>query len=93
MANINKKDLVKILSDKTDIPQTKILSILDTMIDEIKIQFQQGNIIKLRNFGTFYPYYKKSRTYIMPRLLKEREMKSRTTLKFKPSREILIYDE
>jgi nucleoid DNA-binding protein len=93
---VNKQKLVQAIIDSKDSPKvskTVVALIVDLFIEEIKVQFKKGNSIEIRGFGTLYPYFKKARTYNIPRLKETREVKGRMTLKFKPSRQILIYEE
>jgi len=90
---INRQDISRAVSKKTGISQEIVAKAFDEILEEIKTQFHRNNMIELRGFGTFYPYFKKGRTYTIPRLKEERIMKGRWTLKFKPSKRILLYYE
>ena len=90
--SVNKKSLIIFIAQKTKLSRADIAIVLDSFMSEIIDQFHKGKMIELRGFGTFYPYYKKPRSYIVPRQMDIAEMKGRTTLKFKPSRQILIYE-
>ena len=91
--NITREDLMRLVAKKTGYSQTVTHEILTTLIDELIQQFHAGNPIELRGFGTFYPYFKGARKYVIPRSKEERVIKGRTTLKFKPSRQILLYKD
>ena len=90
--SINKKSLIISIAQKTKFTRADVAVVLDNLMVEIINQFHKGKMIELRGFGTFYPYYKKPRSYIIPRQMDKAEMKGRTTLKFKPSRQILMYE-
>ena len=81
------------MAKKTGMSIRSVELLLNSVIDEIIEQFHKGQTIEIKGFGTFYPYFKQARSYMTPRLKEKREMKGRTTLKFKPSRSILVYEE
>lgn len=89
---INKREIVLAISEKTDVTQESVKFIVNSFIEELKKQFREGKMIELRGFGTFYPYHKEPRTFKVPKTGEFLKMKGRTTLKFKPSHKILIYD-
>jgi DNA-binding protein HU-beta len=91
--SVSKKSLIISIARKTKITRADVAIVLDHFLGEMIIQFNRGKMIELRGFGTFSPYYKKPRSYIIPRLADKAEMKGRTTLKFKPSRQIIQYEE
>lgn len=89
---IGKREMIMSISEKTDVTQENVKFIVNCFIEEIKKQFREDKMIELRGFGTFYPYHKEPRSYKVPISGEKREMEGRTTLKFKPSHKILIYD-
>lgn len=92
--SLNKKEIATIIARKTaKLNRFDVLYIIDFFMSEIVQQFRDGNSIELRGFGTFYPYYKKPRSYRIPKSKDQMETKGRLTLKFKPSRQILLYEE
>ena len=91
---INKQKLVQaILDSNTGLRRATVSLYVDLILKEIIQQFRKGTIIEIRGFGTFYPYFKKARTYKIPKIDGIREIKGRTTLKFKPSHQILMYEK
>jgi nucleoid DNA-binding protein len=91
---INKQKLVQtILDSNTGLRRASVALYLDLILKEIIQQFRKGNTIEIRGFGTFYPYFKKARTYKIPKIEGIRKVLGRTTLKYKPSRQILIYEK
>ena len=93
MATISKKEIAELIAQKTNFTQTDIKTIIDCFIEEIKEQFRQKNKIEIRWFGTFYPHYKRPRTYKVPKTGGERTMPGRLTLRFKTSKQMFIYKE
>jgi nucleoid DNA-binding protein len=92
VGRINRMGLIRAVASKTNLSQEKVSDVVDQLLDEIKGHFHQRNMIELRGFGTFYPHFKKARTYKISRLKEEVSTKGRLTLKFKPSRSILLYE-
>jgi nucleoid DNA-binding protein len=92
LERISRKDLAKGIAEKTGLSQDTLVTVMDAFLDEIKAQFYNGNMIELRGFGTFYPVHKKARSYTITRLKEKVHTKGRMTLRFKPSRQILIYE-
>jgi len=91
---INKKKFVQaILESNTGLRRATVSLYVDLVLKEIVQQFKKGNTIEIRGFGTFYPYFKKARSYKIPKIEGTREIKGRTTLKFKPSHQILTYEK
>ena len=91
---INKQKLVQaILDSNTGLRRTSVALYVDLILKEIIQQFKKGVTIEIRGFGTFYPYFKKARTYKIPKIDGVREIKGRITLKFKPSHRILIREK
>jgi len=88
-----KKNLAKEVSVKTGLSQEILLSVIDALLQEIKIQFYKGNMVELRGFGSFYPVYKKGRSYTISRLKDKVETKGKLTLRFKPSKQITVYEK
>lgn len=88
---LNRLEIAQNVSKKTGVKLKDTLIIINTFLEEIKEQFQSGNMIEFRGFGTFYPYLKRPREYVIPRLKERRNAKGYLTLKFKPSKQILIY--
>lgn len=90
LERINKKELTQAVSKKTGIKQADTAVVIDGLLEEIIKQFQANNMIELRGFGTFYPYFRKTRTYTIPRLKEKRDIKGRLTIRFKPSKQIQV---
>ena len=52
--SINKKDLIKRISQKVDSKPKEVESIVDATLEEIYQSLKQGESVNIRNFGTFY---------------------------------------
>lgn len=90
---MKKRDLTEKIAKENNLRQSDVKLVVDNFLDEIVTLFKKGEMIQLRGFGTFFPYHKKQRKYKVARLNEEREMPGRTTLKFRPSRQIIIYED
>ena len=86
------KNLIKSISKKSGVTQSDVKKIIDLFLSDIKEKFEKGEMVQLRGFGTFYSYYKTSRSFTTARTKEKRVMKGRRTLKFKPSQQILLYE-
>ena len=51
---INKKDLIKRISQNVDRKPREVESIVDATLEEIYKSLKQGESVQIRNFGTFY---------------------------------------
>ena len=91
--NLNKKTISEKIAKKSGVSQRKTVEVINLFLGEIIEQYQAGNNVELREFGTFYPFFKKSRSYIVPRLKEEHVFKDHVTLKFRPSKAIRLYKD
>lgn len=53
LSNITKSELIKIISNDTNISLREVDNILESFFNNSKVLLLQGKIIKLRGFGTF----------------------------------------
>lgn len=88
---INKQQMATAIAKNLGLSYTVAEATINCLLDEIVAQFHDGKSIEFRNFGTFSPYYKKARTYKVARTKEDRSMPGRTTLKFKPSKQIIVF--
>ena len=50
---MNRKELVEKLYKEHGLPKAFFNSVLDTIFDTISGELKKGNLVRLRNFGTF----------------------------------------
>lgn len=50
---INKTELIELVSDKTNFEQRDVRTVLDCLLDEIKIALVDRKLIEIRGFGSF----------------------------------------
>lgn len=90
METINKNILTKAISKKLGIKSTIIKSVIDSFLDRVREEYKKGNRIELREFGTFFPYTRKSRLYKTIESKEARKMPKKKMLKFKCSKQLHI---
>lgn len=93
MINVSKKDMVCAVAKKTGNSQETVHEIVTDLFEEIIKHYHAGNTVELRGFGTFYSYHKKARIYVIPRLKEKRKAKGRLSLKFRPSKQIILHKD
>jgi len=86
---MNRKDLVKYVSDKTMITISDAQIILDVFIDGVKRGLKNGDNVKIRGLGTFFLQDRKPRTALDPRNQEVIQVPAKTVVKFKASKKIL----
>ena len=89
VTNLQKKDISKILSDKTGYPLNYSKKLIDDLINSI-IELVNTNILNLKNFGTFRILKKKERTGRNPKSKEVFIISARKVLIFKTSRQLLL---
>lgn len=50
---MNKQQLIEIISQEHGYPKAESERVLNTILAAIKKELKEGNIVRLRNFGTF----------------------------------------
>jgi nucleoid DNA-binding protein len=51
---MRKADMVRRLTDETDLTQAKATEVIETIFNEIKSALEQGDAVTLRGFGSFH---------------------------------------
>ena len=92
LKRVNRLSIVQAVSNKTRLPPAEVAEIIDGFMTEIINQYHKKRRVELRGFGTFYPYFKKGRTYTIPSKEKK-TVGGRLTLKFKPAKGIPLYEK
>ena len=83
--NVTKKDLVDLIAGKIQMSKAEVARVINSLLEEIKGQFQKGERIELRGFGAFFPYKRKSRKTVVPRTGEVMMTEESIHLKFKGS--------
>ncbi len=50
---MNKQQLIQLISQEHGYPKAESERVLDTILTAIKTELKKGDIVRLRNFGTF----------------------------------------
>jgi nucleoid DNA-binding protein len=88
MRNVTRKDLVVEVSKATFLTQGIVEEVFVALLNQIKKEYQAGNKIELREFGTFSPYARKEKFYLDLKTFNTKKMPAKTLLKFKCSKQL-----
>ena len=87
--NINKKDLIELISkDQDQLPQRDIDLAIKTIINSMLESLASGRRIEIRGFGSFALRYRKSRIGRNPKSGESVEIAERYVPHFKPGKKL-----
>lgn len=86
---MNKKELIKSLSDSVMITQEDSSIIIDALFDIIKDNLEEGREVKIREFGTFFIQGRKARRAYKPIENTPIDVPAKNVIKFKASKHLL----
>lgn len=86
---MNKLELIKSLSARTSFPETSCRKILDAFADVLGETLNDNSTVMLQGFGTFHPWHQVERLGRNPRTGESCNIRSRTSVKFKPGKSLL----
>ncbi len=86
---MNKKDLIKSISETALVSQSNASTILDALLATIAEGLAKGESVTLVGFGTFSPISRKARTMRNPANGKAVEVAEKNVVKFKPGKKLL----
>jgi len=87
--NINKKDLIELISkDQDQLPQRDIDLAIKTIINSMLESLASGKRIEIRGFGSFALRYRKSRIGRNPKSGESVEIEERYVPHFKPGKKL-----
>lgn len=86
---MNKKQLVKVCSDKACVNINDTNFIFDVFLDVIKKSLVSGRKVTLSGFGTFEPVDKKARRGYSPKTGEQIFIPPKKGIRFKPSPKLL----
>ena len=87
--NINKKDLIELISkDQDQLPQRDIDLAIKTIINSMLKSLASGKRIEIRGFGSFALRYRKSRIGRNPKSGESVEIAERYVPHFKPGKKL-----
>jgi nucleoid DNA-binding protein len=90
MITTAKRSIINDISKEIGLSQADVGKVVSCFLKNVKKQYQAGNKIELRGFGTFFPYFRRARSYKDPITKTEKQMKDRTILKFRASHQLFI---
>lgn len=82
---MNKKDLIKYVSDKTLITEKDAGVIIDVVFEGLKKGILSEDRIVIQNFGSFFPVTRASRKAMHPQTGEKIDVPEKTVVKFKLS--------
>jgi DNA-binding protein HU-beta len=85
---MNKKDLIRYVSDKTLVKQSDLLIITNTLLRGIKEALEEGEMVSLNDFGSFSVKERKARTALNPRTQEVINVPAKRVIRFKPSMDL-----
>ena len=85
---VTKKDIVRIISEKAELTQTKTKQIVQWTFDEIVDTIIREGRIELRNFGVFEVKTRKPRRARNPRTNEPVEVEAKNVVTFQPGKEM-----
>ena len=86
---MNKAEFRNKLASRLKLPQYVSNNIIDACLDIISQSLQNGDPIVLQGFGTFSPWLQTERLGRNPRTGKDCMIAPRTSVKFKPGKDLL----
>ena len=87
MGKINRKDLVDRLSEELHLSKKESREIFDATIDYIVEALHNGQEVNISGFGVLTPKTRKTRVGTDPKTHNKIQIKSATTILFRPSKE------
>jgi DNA-binding protein HU-beta len=79
---MNKTELISKVAESTDVPKHYVEIVTDSLFESISRSVAVGEIVKVRNFGTFTTVRKSSRTGVNPRTKEPLEIPAHTAIRF-----------
>ena len=79
---MNKQELVDVMSKKTKLPKTRVLSFIDTFLDTVGTELKKGKKVQLVGFGSWQKKKRKARLGRNPQTGQEIKIDSHHVAKF-----------
>lgn len=86
---MNKKELIKHLSEQTLLPQSDCQKVTNAFMEALTKELANGNQLMLQGFGTFSPWEQSERLGRNPRNGAACVIRPRTSVKFHPGKGLL----
>lgn len=82
---MNRTDLVKAIANKDGIDQDVVATVVDSLLDVIRLSLSIGEEVSLRGFGRFEPKSMVPTVRRVPKTAEIVQVPSRTSVRFVPS--------
>lgn len=86
---MNKTELAKCLAERMSITQTSSISFLNTLEEVLTGELLRNGTVMLQGFGSFTPWEQTERPGRNPRTGAPCAIRARTSVKFKPGKNLL----
>ncbi len=83
---MNKKDLVNVVAEKTQLKKKDVKCVIDTVFEAIAEALAKGEKVQLVDFGSFEVKKMEGRTGVNPKTREKIKIPSRNVPKFKPGK-------
>ncbi len=83
---MTKKDIVRIIAEKVDLPQFKVKEVVQMTFDSVVQTLTEEGRIELRNFGVFEVRFRKPRRARNPRTGVKVNAPGKNVISFKPGK-------
>lgn len=87
---MNKRELIKIVSKKTKLPEKQVKQIIDLFLNTITDSVRKGDNVIIQRFGTFRAVVLKEKIARNPQTGEKIKVPTYRTLRFKPCLELKI---
>ncbi|MBL0690268.1 MAG: HU family DNA-binding protein [Alphaproteobacteria bacterium] len=88
MKTITRLNLAEAMADKTGYHISKMLEIVNMIINEVYREIVKTGCVKIKHFGTFSTRRKPARTGRNPKTMQEFEIKPRVIVLFRPAKKL-----
>jgi DNA-binding protein HU-beta/integration host factor subunit alpha len=87
-STVTKQDIVTAVSERTGLPQQRVMDVVQATFDCMSDLLAKGNRIEIRNFGVFDVKVKRARMGRILATMQPIEIPSRAVVRFKPGKEM-----
>ena len=86
MSTVTKKELVERITEKTQVRQTLVKTVVQEVLNGIAGELAKGNRLEFRDFGVFQTRVSAPRTANNPKTLERVDVPAKRRVKFRPGR-------
>jgi DNA-binding protein HU-beta len=88
MASVTKQDLIKMVVVKTNKTNRDVTEVVNAMLGAIRESLENGDDVRLINFGVFAARKSAARTGVNPKTREKMEVPEKMRVKFTPGKEL-----